>query len=112
MLNDMTQPPKSRREKLQEFLAAHPGDAFAQYGLAIEMAKEGANDDAVRQFQELLSAHRDYVTGYFQLGQLFAKIGRTADAKQTLQSGIEAATRVGDSHASSEMSAALEEISR
>lgn len=112
MLRDMTQPAKSRREKLQEFVAAHPTDAFAQYGLAIELAKEGDNDSAVRTFQELLTAHRDYVTGYFQLGQLFAKMGRGAEARQTLQSGIEAANRMGDSHASSEMAAALEELSR
>lgn len=112
MLHDMTQPAKSRREKLQEFLAAHPGDAFAQYGLAIELAKEGENDAAIRAFQDLLTAHSDYVTGYFQLGQLFARIGRAAEAKQTLQSGIEVANRAGDSHASSEMAAALEEISR
>ena len=112
MLRDMTQPVKSRREKLQEFVAAHPNDAFAQYGLAIELAREGDNDAAVRTFQELLSGHRDYVTGYFQLGQLYAKLGRSAEAKQILQSGIEVANRTGDSHASSEMAAALEELSR
>jgi tetratricopeptide (TPR) repeat protein len=112
MLQDMTQPAKSRKEKLQEFVAAHPNDAFAQYGLAIEFAKEGDNDAAVRTFQELLNAHRDYVTGYFQLGQLYAKMGRGTEARKTLQSGIEAANRAGDSHASSEMAAALEELSR
>lgn len=112
MLRDMTQPAKSRREKLQEFVAAHPNDTFAQYGLAIELAKEGENDAAVRTFQDLLAAHRDYVTGYFQLGQLYAKMGRSTEARQILQLGIETANRTGDSHASSEMAAALDELSR
>jgi hypothetical protein len=39
-------------------------------------------------------------------------MGRGTEARKTLQSGIEAANRAGDSHASSEMAAALEELSR
>lgn len=105
-----TQPVKSRRQKLQEFLSAHPEDAFARYGLAIECAREGDNDAALNEFASLLKQHPDYVTGYFQFGQLLAKIGRTADARRTLTEGIEAAKRAGNEHAQSEMAAALAEL--
>lgn len=105
-----TQPAKSRRQKLEEFLAAHPGDAFALYGLAIECAREGDNDAALKTFEALLKQNPDYVTGYFQYGQFLAKAGRTADARRALTEGIEAAKRTGNEHAQSEMSAALAEL--
>jgi predicted Zn-dependent protease len=105
-----TQPVKSRRHKLEEFLAAHPGDAFAQYGLAMECAREGDSDAAIRNFESLLAAHKDYVSGYFQYGQFLVRTGRVQEAKNALNSGIAAAKRTGDDHAQSEMSAALAEL--
>ena len=107
----MTHPQKkSRRETLEAFLAAHPGDAFALYGLAIECA--GQNDTAAAQqhFETLLSTNPDYVSGYFQYGQLLAKLSRNEDARRTLRNGIEAAQRTGDQHAASEMEAALAQL--
>lgn len=106
----MTLPTKTRRQRLEEFLTAHPGDAFAQYGLAIECANGGDNDAAIGHFEALLAKHPDYVTGYFQLGQLLGRIARTAEARRVLHAGIAAAARIGDQHASAEMSAALAEL--
>jgi predicted Zn-dependent protease len=103
----MTQPTKSRRQKLEEFLAAHPKDAFAQYGLAIELAKEDNHAATIGQFQALLFTHPDYVTGYFQFGQFLARIGSTAEARRVLTDGIAVASRTGDAHARDEISAAL-----
>ena len=105
-----TQPAKSRRQKLEEFLAAHPADAFARYGLALECAREGDGGAASQQFEALLAQHPDYVTGYFQFGQFLAKSGRTEQARKTLNDGIEAAKRTGNEHAQSEMAAALAEL--
>jgi tetratricopeptide (TPR) repeat protein len=110
MLLAMTQQTKSRREKLQEFVASHPSDAFGRYGLALECAREGDNDAAISNFNELLAAHTDYVTGYFQLGQLLARLGQSTEARKTFESGIAAAGRTGDSHAASEISAALADL--
>jgi len=106
----MTQPTSSRRQKLEAFLAAHPSDAFAQYGLALECANLGDNDAALSHFDALLAKHPDYVTGYFQLGQLYARLMRPADAQRVLTAGINAAARTGDQHASAEMSQALAEL--
>jgi cytochrome c-type biogenesis protein CcmH/NrfG len=107
----MTQPAKkSRRNMLEEFLATHPQDAFARYGLAMECANQGDSAAAITNFEKLLAENPNYVAGYFQYGQLLARLSRTADAKRTLGNGIEAARRTGDQHAGSEMEAALAQL--
>ena len=95
---------------LEEFAAAHPNDAFVRYGLAMECANQGDHAAATENFDKLLADHPDYVTGYFQYGQLLARLSRIADARRTLNSGIEVARRTGDQHAASEMEAALAQL--
>jgi hypothetical protein len=108
MRSTMTQPQKkTRRQILEEFVAAKPSDAFARYGLAMECVNSGDASAAEQHFQALLGAHPDYVAGYFQYGQFLAKSGRTDEARATLQTGMDAARRTGDEHARSEMEAAL-----
>ncbi len=102
---------KSRRAVLEEFLATHPKDAFARYGLAMECATLGDSAAAIENFEALLAENPSYVAGYFQYGQLLARLSRTDDARRTLGQGIEAARRAGDQHAGSEMEAALAQLS-
>jgi tetratricopeptide (TPR) repeat protein len=101
---------KSRRQMLEEFSAAHPNDTFSLYGLAIECANQGDHAAAAENFQKLLSAHPEYVTGYFQYGQFLARQSRIDEAKRTLTSGIEVARRTGDQHAAEEMESALAQL--
>jgi len=101
------QPTKTRRQKLEEFVAARPNDAFTLYALALECANEGDSESAIQHFDVLLRTHPDYVTGYFQLGQLYMRLSRFTEARQTLTAGVAAAGRAGDSHAAEEMSAAI-----
>lgn len=103
----MAQPQKSRREMLEQFVAEKPGDAFARYGLALECVKLGDDESAVQHFEKLLEAHPDYVAGYFQFGQLLARIGRAEQARKLLSDGIVVAQKAGDMHARDEMQAAL-----
>ncbi len=104
----MTQPvKKTRRQMLEEFVAAHPQDAFGRYGLAVECANSGDSDTAAAHFEHLIGTHPDYVAGYFQYGQLLGRIGSTDKAKATLSAGVDAARRTGDEHARSEMESAL-----
>lgn len=107
----MTQPQKkSRRQMLEEIVAAKPNDSFARYGLALECVKEGDAAAADQHFQALLSATPDYVPGYLMYGQFLATAGRTEEARGRLRSGIAMAERVGDQHARSEMETALGEL--
>ena len=106
----MPQQQKTRLEVLEEFIAANRSDAFARYGLALECAKGGDADTALEHFRQLLAAHPDYVTGYFQYGQFLARLRRIDEARQILTAGIAVARRVGDQHAASEMEAARDEL--
>jgi thioredoxin-like negative regulator of GroEL len=107
----LTQPQKkSRRQILEDFVAAKPADAFARYGLAMECANSGDAAAADEHFKALLASHPEYVAGYFQFGQYLAKSGRTEEARSTLSAGIATAQRTGDEHAKSEMEAALAEL--
>jgi cytochrome c-type biogenesis protein CcmH/NrfG len=107
----MTQPQKkTRRQMLEEFAAAHPGDAFARYGLAMECANQGDHAAATEQFEKLLAEHPAYVSGYFQFGQMLARLSQTEKARATFTDGIAAARSTGDQHAAEEMQAALSQL--
>jgi tetratricopeptide (TPR) repeat protein len=103
----MAQAQKSRREVLEQFVAAKPGDAFARYGLALECAKLGDDPAAIGHFRKLLESHPEYVAGYFQFGQLLGRLGRLEEARKMLSDGIVVAQKTGDAHARDEMQAAL-----
>jgi tetratricopeptide (TPR) repeat protein len=105
----MTEP--SRMQMLAQFLEQNPGDAFARYGLAMEYSNAGQTEQALAEFKKLLELHPDYTNGYFMAAQALERTGRTPDARQMLQSGIEAAQRTGNKHALSEMTGMLEELS-
>ena len=105
----MPPPQKSRREILEGFVAANPSDAFARYGLAMECASSGDTAAAVEHYTALLAAHPDYVPGYYHYGTLLVRLGRKDDARKVLTDGVTAAHKAGNSHAQSEMEAALQE---
>jgi tetratricopeptide (TPR) repeat protein len=98
-------------QMLAQFLEENPSDAFARYGLAMEYSNAGQTEQALAEFKKLLEMHPDYTNGYFMAAQALERTGRTPDARQMLQSGIEAARRTGNKHALSEMSGMLEELS-
>ncbi|HKW87584.1 MAG TPA: tetratricopeptide repeat protein [Candidatus Acidoferrales bacterium] len=102
--------PKNRREMLEQFVAGHPDDAFARYGLAMECMRLGDNPAAEAHFKQLMSSHPDYVASYFPFGQMLAKLGRAAEARRILAAGVERAAATGDGHARSEMQVALDEL--
>jgi len=95
---------------LNEVLSQSPNDAFARYGLAMELSKAGEVDRALEEFGKLLSAHADYTAGYFMAAQTLAGANRTDEAKKILVEGIASARRTGNSHAQSEMTAMLEDL--
>jgi len=106
----MTQTQKSRREVLESFVAAKPDDAFARYGLALECVKLGDDSAAIDNFKQLLKVHPEYVPGYFQYGQLLARLGQIPEARRILTAGVEAAQLAGDFHARDEAQAALQDL--
>ena len=95
---------------LNEILTQNPDDAFARYGLAMEYSKVGQTDQALTEFQRLLTTHPDYTAGYFMAAQTLSAAGRVPEAKAMLNSGIASARKSGNSHAQAEMEGMLAEL--
>jgi len=98
----------NRVEILKGFLDDNPNDSFSRYALALEYVKLGQHDDAVREFETVKTKDPDYLATYFQLGQLYLKMGQTHDAEKTLRTGITVASKAGDEHTRSELEGALD----
>ena len=106
----MSEPKKSRRDILEQFVAQKPDDAFSRYGLALECMHAGDAATAEAHFRELLRRSADYVPAYLMFGQFLAKLSRPEEARAVLTTGIAAASRVGNQHALSEMESLLAEL--
>jgi len=106
----MTEQNKTRRQKLEDFLARNPNDAFTRYGIALACVREGDLAAAEKHFQTLIESNPDYVPGYQMYAQTLAQNDRTADAKAVLKQGIQAAIRAGNQHARSEMEGLLADL--
>jgi len=108
----MTQPQKTRRQVLEDFLAANPNDAFARYGLAMECASVGDTASAVEHYSKLIASHPDYLPGYQMFGQLLASLERKDEARKVFSAGIVVARKAGNLHAVSEMESAVQDLDR
>ena len=100
----------SRRVKLEQMLEKSPQDVFLNFGLAVELAKEGRTDEALAQFDRVLRLDPSYLTAHFQKGSTLIAAGRVPDARAALTAGITAAQTGGDLHAASQMQTLLDTI--
>ncbi|HYR87458.1 MAG TPA: tetratricopeptide repeat protein [Terriglobia bacterium] len=100
----------SRIDILKGFLEENPNDSFSRYAIALEYVKLGQNDDALREFETVKKNDPGYVATYYQLGQLYQKVGRRHEAEKTFRTGITEAAKAGDDHTRSELEAALEAL--
>jgi thioredoxin-like negative regulator of GroEL len=107
----MTEPKKTRRQMLEEFVAKKPDDAFSRYGLAMECMNSGDPAAADTHFRALLERNADYVPAYLMFAQFLARESRAEEAKQVLTTGMSAAEKKHDDHARSEMETLLNDLS-
>jgi Flp pilus assembly protein TadD len=101
---------KSRKAQIEELLAVDPDDSFLRYGLAMEHAGAGEDDEAVKHLRELLRRDPEYVPAYLQAGRALMRLGDDDDARAILRTGISTANRKGDAHAAGEMTGFLESL--
>ncbi len=100
----------SRREQLEEMLAAEPDDTFLHYALALELTKGADRLAGLQRLAEMNVRFPDHVPAYFRRGQLLAEDGDSATAREVLRQGMLAARRTGDDHAAAEMQELLESL--
>lgn len=101
---------KTRLEFLQVAVFEQPANTFARYGLAMELAQTGDPLEAWRHFDYLLTHHPDYSPAYYQAGVFLVRQGRYEEASKVFAKGIEVTGRQGNSHAQSELQAALDDL--
>jgi len=89
-------------------VAQNPADAFARYGLAMELIKGGELANGVAEFRALLEHNPNYAAAYFHGGQTLEKLGDLEQARAFYEKGVEVTGRTGDQHARSELQAALD----
>jgi Tfp pilus assembly protein PilF len=102
--------PVDRIESLKQILEANPANTLARYGLAMEFINSGAFESAVAEFRTLLQDDPSHVYASFHAAQALEKLGRTGEAKQMYERGLEAAVRSGDSHARDKIREALQSL--
>ncbi|MCS7021647.1 MAG: tetratricopeptide repeat protein [Gemmataceae bacterium] len=101
-----------RMEQLEALLREDPDDPFLRYGLAMEYAALGEDDQCVERLIDLIRrpAGPPYIPAYLQAGQALIRLHRYEQARQILQEGIAAAQAAGDWHAAGEMQGFLDSI--
>lgn len=101
----------SRLDKLLRLLEAEPNDPFVLYGIAQELAKldppTGGHGRALEYYDRCIAADRHYNYAYFHKAVSLQALGRTDEARSTLEAGIAAARESRDEKALSEMSGML-----
>src|SRR5271165_4114867 len=98
----------NRIEALKAMVTQNPADAFARYGLAMELINGGDVEGAVEEFRALLEHNPNYAAAYFHGGQALEKLGDVEQAREFYKKGMEVTARTGDQHARSELEAALD----
>lgn len=100
----------SRLDTLQKLADAQPDDPFAQYGVGLELYALQRWDEAIAAFARSLAIDAQYTAAYLQKARAEIKLGRRAEARQTLTSGVAAACAKNERHAADEMNALLETL--
>jgi predicted Zn-dependent protease len=99
-----------RIEKLRSFLAQNPADNFVQHALALEYMKLNKNEDARKEFEDLLRRDKNYVGSYYHLAKLLEKMDRREEAIACYEEGMKVAKELNDNHAYNELQAAHEDL--
>jgi thioredoxin-like negative regulator of GroEL len=99
---------KTRRERLEEFLAADPQDSFSRYALALELEKENRPGEAISHLQEVIARDENYVAAYYHLGRMLARAEQTEAALAIYRRGLNVAAKAGDQKTRNEIQEAIE----
>ena len=99
-----------RLDAMRAMVAKNPNNALARFGLANEAMKAQLYEEAAEQLRIYLTSHDDEGNGYGRLADALLQLGRTEEAREALQRGVEAARRFGHPTMANEFEARLEEL--
>ena len=89
---------------------SHPADARIQFGLAVELLKQGETREGADALRAYLDLARDEGNGWGRLGAALAELGEVGEARAAYARGIEIATRRGHGGLAEELREALENL--
>lgn len=98
----------SRIEPLKALIAQDPANTRYRFMLAMEYRSAGDSASAIAALEELAAIDPNYVSAWFQAGQICEQDGDIERARRFYQAGVDCARRIGDAHALSEIQAALD----
>src|SRR5690606_40163095 len=94
---------EGRIAQLQEFLKESPNDPFLKYALTMEYVKLGEDAQALAGFEDLLSAHEDYVGTYYHFGKFLELKQEQERAIEIYEKGMQIAQNKRNFHALGEL---------
>lgn len=78
----------TRLEQLQQMLLQEPNDEFLQYAIAMEYFSGGELQKAAEGLMKILSANKNYLAAYYQLGKCYEAQQKFTEAKSIYEQGI------------------------
>lgn len=97
----------SRKEMIFDMLVKEPNDTFLNYALAMEQLATSDFELAEAQLQKTLSIDPAYLPCFYQLGQVWEKLGNTEKALGFYKQGLELAKAQNNRKAQGELSEAI-----
>ena len=99
-----------RLEALKAMLPDEPNDPMLRYMLSNELFKASLYSEAIEQIDAYLSMKDDEGAVYRILAQAQQKLGKTDDARQAYQRGIDAANKHGHPGMAEEFQSAIDDL--
>lgn len=101
---------QERLNKLLEWEAQKPEDAFLKFALSQEYVSGGNDAEAQRYLELLADKFPDYLATYYQLGKLYERVGETEKAVAAYTKGKQVAQAAGDNKTMRELNEALQYV--
>lgn len=99
-----------RINQLKEMLEKQPKDVFLTYALGLEYVALNDDKNGRLTFENVIALQEDYLAVYFQLAQLYERIGEDELAIETYEKGMEVAKVQKDLKTFNELKSAMEEL--
>lgn len=95
---------------LTAFIEKDPTDLFSRHALALELIKQGNDDEARLVMEGILLIDEQYVGTYYHLGKLLERTGALSMARDVYVKGSVVAARLGEHNSLRELKAALQQV--
>jgi tetratricopeptide (TPR) repeat protein len=98
---------EDRLKMIKEMLKTNPMDPFLLYAIALEYKKNGEDQLAIEQLENLIQKNPDYLGSYYQLGKLYEEKNQLEKAIEVYKKGKEIAELKNDNKTLGELNEAL-----